>query len=430
MTSYIPQLSEPAWRWVRFITLVLAIALLLWIAYVLRPVLTPLLAALAIAYVLNPVVSWLQRHFRVQRLAVVIVVFLVMAALVLSALISLGTRTAVQAQQLSANLPFYLERAERWLAEHQFDLTWHLTDTDTPTTQAATAPAATDDAPPSPAPPRANDIIVAAEPNEPNAGAAVTWWDWLTPWFEKHGARVATSTAGYSMRLVSGTLGMLSLLVLLPMYTFFFLWRFDDIVGTIHDHLPAAYRDTIVHVVTTIDGAVASFFRGRLIVCILVGTLTGIGWSIVGVPYALPLGIVAGTLNLVPFMSMLALPPALIFAYLGAAEAGQPWAMPAVLTMAVYAIVQGLESFLLSPAIEGKSSGLHPLVIVIVILIGAQLAGLLGMLLAIPVASTLGTLGAAWVLPEIRRLAGHPAAAAPEAAAGTTNDADKPEQGS
>jgi predicted PurR-regulated permease PerM len=71
--------------------------------------------------------------------------------------------------------------------------------------------------------------------------------------------------------------------------------------------------------------------------------------------------------------------------------------------------VQTLDSFVLSPYILGRSSGLHPVTTLAVLLIGGQVAGLLGMLLAIPVASTLKTLAAEFVLPEIRRLAGRPA---------------------
>jgi predicted PurR-regulated permease PerM len=197
--------------------------------------------------------------------------------------------------------------------------------------------------------------------------------------------------------------------VLVQVFTFYFLWRFDDFIRVIHDHLPSAYRARIAHLARTIDTATASFFRGRLIVCLIIGLLTGVGWAIVGVPYSAPLGVLAGVLNLVPFMSLLALPPALFFRFLAATQIDEAWATPVTLTMAVYMGVQALDNFLLTPAIGGRSSGLHPLMTVVVLLIGAQLGGLLGALLAIPVASTLGTLAAEWLLPEVRRLARQPA---------------------
>jgi len=111
--------------------------------------------------------------------------------------------------------------------------------------------------------------------------------------------------------------------VLLPMYAFFFLLHFNTMVRAIHEHLPDRYRATIERVVTTIDRSIANFFRGRLIICLLVGTLTAIGWTIVRVPYPLPLGAMAGILTLVPFMSVLALPPAMILAYASAVDTAE-----------------------------------------------------------------------------------------------------------
>src|SRR5262249_31479729 len=151
-----------------------------------------------------------------------------------------------------------------------------------------------------------------------------------------------------------------SIAVLMPMYTFFFLLHFNGVVRTIRDHLPEHYRDTIVRVATTIDRSMANFFRGRLMICALVGALLAIGWTIVRVPSSLPLGALAGVLNLVPFLSVLALPPALILAYASAQQEHQPWLMPLVLVMVVYMAVQAIESFILSPIVEARTSGLHP----------------------------------------------------------------------
>ncbi|RMF74919.1 MAG: AI-2E family transporter, partial [Planctomycetota bacterium] len=87
-------------------------------------------------------------------------------------------------------------------------------------------------------------------------------------------------------------------------------------------------------------------------------------------------------------------------------------------------VVQAIESFLLTPLIESRSSGLHPVTTVVALLIGGKLAGLLGMLLAIPIASTLKSLGAEWVLPEVRRLAKRAAAGEPPPPATEANAAD------
>jgi predicted PurR-regulated permease PerM len=232
----------------------------------------------------------------------------------------------------------------------------------------------------------------------------------LTKLASEHGLTIGRSLVGYLTRFVQNALYWLSLTVLLPLYTFFFLLKFNEFTKLVRDHLPADYRDTIVRVATTIDAAIASFFRGRLLVCLAVGAITGIGWLCLGwfgirVPYNLALGALVGVLNLIPFMSVLALPPVLILTYLATASSGGNWVIALTLVAAVYMAAQAVESFVLNPTILAKASGLHAVTTVIALLIGAQVAGLLGMLLAIPVASTLKSLIAEYVMPEIRRIA-------------------------
>lgn len=376
MDEYLPKLTERGQRWARFLGLLAAIALLVWIALVLRPVLTPIVAALALAYILNPLVTALELKYKIRRS--------ISVSCGLAILLIVGTSLLVaataQVVQLAGNAPEYTEKAVNWLDKTIPVLFSTAEASITPTT--TTAP---------------------AQPNQhetPAVGA-----NRLLELASEHGLSVGRAVIGYIGRLASDVFYWLSLVVLLPLYTFFFLLEFNGIVQTIHDHLPNDYRPTIVRVVTTIDGAISTFFRGRLLVCLAVGMLTGIGWLCVGVPYNLALGALAGTLNLVPFMSVLALPPALILTYLEANEMGENWVLAVSLVVAVYLAVQAIESFVLTPTIEAKASGLHPITTVIALLIGGQLAGLLGMLLAIPITSTLKSLTIEYVLPEVHRLA-------------------------
>ena len=390
MQEYIPKLSEGARRWVRFGVLLLALALLCWAAYCLRTVFTPLAVAAAIAYVLNPLVSGLERRRRVPRLATVIVTFTLLGMLVIGGGFYVASRTVAQVVEFQERVPAYIETIGGWISSvqarvHESELT-----------------------------PAASPTTAAAEP-APLTGQSVSppqnWWQWAAPALQAHGVGLARTVLNYLGATFANIADLVALLVLIPVFTFYFLWRFNDIVQVIHDHLPAAYRTEVVHVVQTIDAAVASFFRGRLLICLVVGVLTAIGWSLTGVPYSLLLGLLTGLLNIVPGLSLLALPPALLFTFLAATQANAPWLWPVVLTMGVYMGVQAVDSFVLNPLIAGRTSGLHVLTIVLALLIGAHLAGLLGLLLAIPVASTLKTLAAHWVLPEIRRLA-RPAPAA------------------
>lgn len=390
MQTLIPQLTEPARRWVRFIALLVVLGLLCWIAYRLRTVFIPILAGLALAYILNPAVTWFERRWRVPRLTTVIVAFGLTGALLLGGGLYVGARTVAQISRLADDLPTYRARIETWLAAY-----------------ANQAPAT--------APTQA----------EATSQPAAAWRDFL-PLLEQHGAAVARELTTRLTSLLASTVNIATLLFLLPMYTFFFLWRFNEMVAVVERHLPAAYRAPIVQAVRTIDAAMSNFFRGRLIVCGLIALASALGWSLVpGQHYGLPLGLLAGVLSLVPFMSLLALPPALLTTWLGT-PAESSWAIPLTLTLAVYLAVQALESFVFSPLVEGRASGLHPLAIVVALFIGGELAGLLGMLLAIPVASTLKTFAVQLVLPEIRRLAGLPETSASAAASPSQGAAAAP----
>jgi predicted PurR-regulated permease PerM len=376
---YLPQLSENAARWVRFFAVLAGAAVFVWLCAALSAVLTPMVAGFAIAYILNPAVRWLEERRRIPR---VVSVSVGLAILLLCAAV-LVFAGAVQLLEFFSNLPRYLSELREWL--------------------------------------RSTVPLLFAEPTHPSSRPAGLRTD-VTNWAQSHAADIARGSILYLGGIFSNVFYWGSVVVLLPMYTFFFLLNFDAIVRAVRDHLPERYRDTILRIVSTIDRSISNFFRGRLIVCVLVGTCMAIGWTIVGVRYSLPLGAMAGILNLIPFMSILALPPVLILTYAEAVRGGESWIWPVLLAMAVYVGAQALESFVLSPIVESRTSGLHPVTTVVVLLIGNQAAGLLGMLLAIPIASTLKSLAIEYALPELRRLAAA-RNAGPEPPPGATSEA-------
>lgn len=385
MDRYLPPLTPTAKHWVRSIGVFVAVVLLLWAAYYLRPVLTPLIVALAIAYVLDPVVDWLERR-NARRLLIVIVLYAILSIILTTLGVIVALKVFGQIIDFEANFERYLETVASWIRRIP-GVDWG-------------APAAIG----------VTETVAATQPvvgptSAPASAPAARWLDNVTPILRDHGLGMLSSTVAFVQSLFTNVTNLLSVLVLIPMYSFFFLWRFDDMVATVRDHLPARYRETIVYFVTTIDRAIASFFRGRLIVCTIIGLVNAIGWHFVGVRNGLLLGFLSGALSLVPFMSFLAVPPAVFFRYVTAVEAGQPWVTPVVLTFGVYLFTQALESFLLSPQIEGKAAGLHPITTIVALLIGAQVAGVLGMLLSIPLASTVKTFSVEFLLPKIRKLA-------------------------
>lgn len=402
MNSYLPPMTEAAGRWVRFGLMLAALLLVCWGAYALREVLTPLLVAAAIAYVLNPLVTWMEQR-GARRLLTVVALYVVGSVLLLVAGVYVITTAADQAHALRKNFPRYALLMENTVRDLD---RWQRS---TIRRAAAGSQPAEDVAGPSPDAPAESRPVPYVDEDD----SLGPWRVWFVALVQEYGVLAAQRVLTWVQTFFSNFVNIMSVLVLIPLYGFFILWKFNDFVRVVHDHLPWHSRDSIVRVVQTVDQAIADFFRGRLLVCICIATLTAIGWSIVGVPYALLLGALGGFLNLIPFASILVLPLALIFTYLDAGASGVPWATPLMLTVGVFLAVQAVESFVLSPLIEGPYNGLHPLTTVIALLIGGKLAGLLGLLLAIPVTSTLKTLGSLWLLPEIRRLAAPPSAALP-----------------
>ncbi|GMU80632.1 MAG: hypothetical protein AMXMBFR47_05030 [Planctomycetota bacterium] len=387
LDRYLPPLNENSARWARFAGVIASILVLLWLILGLREVITPILAGWAIAYILNPPVTWLEKNRGIGRITSVTIGLVVLLAVAIILLFA----GVVQLIELTTNIPGYVERLRLWMAQIQEStpdpMDW------------------------------LRGLVTSAPASEPVTRPAADISAQLSNMITRFGTAAAENGFQWISGTLSNVVSWVTFGVLLPMYAFFFLVHFNDIIKTVHDHLPETSRATVVKVASTIDGAIANFFRGRLIVCFCVGGLTSIGWAIVGVDYSLPLGAMAGALTLVPFMSVLSLPPALFFAYMEAMQNGSPWVMPVVLTMGVYMAVQAIESFVLSPIVDGKSSGLHPVTVVVALMVGQHIAGLLGMLLAIPIGSTVKSLAKTYLMPEVRRLAGisdlNPATAMP-----------------
>ncbi len=144
----------------------------------------------------------------------------------------------------------------------------------------------------------------------------------------------------------------------------------------------------LLHMAGEVKHILHRYFRGQVLDATAVGLLTGIALALLGIRFATLLGVLAGVMNLVPTLGFwISFIPALL---VGLMEPS-PW-MGLLKVVAVYGGVQALESSFLAPRIIGGSVGLHPLVIFFALLIGAELLGVLGMLLAVPTAALIKSL--------------------------------------
>jgi predicted PurR-regulated permease PerM len=195
---------------------------------------------------------------------------------------------------------------------------------------------------------------------------------------------------------VMNAVGFLAGLAIIPVYLFFFLLSRADMFSRLGSHLSFLQddvRDDVVFLVREFVAIVVAFFRGQLVIGLIMGVLFAIGLSIGGLKFGLVIGLTMGILNIIPYFgSIIGMSVALPLAFFQ--PDGGLWLVGVVI--GVFVAVQAIESWVLTPRIMGHSTGLHPVTIIIAIFFwGTALGGLLGMILAIPLTAFLVT---AWRL--------------------------------
>jgi predicted PurR-regulated permease PerM len=161
---------------------------------------------------------------------------------------------------------------------------------------------------------------------------------------------------------------------------------------------PPRLQKEATHVLEIIDLKVGSYLRGNFVRCAIVGVMTGIVLAVVGMPFALIFGILAGLLNIIVYVGpYLAGIPAVLLSL-------TPDTPNIFLIILIYIIIQAVDAFILVPLLLGKATDLRPFTIIISLLIGGQLLGIIGIILAIPVAATLKVVVYHYYLKESRKL--------------------------
>jgi predicted PurR-regulated permease PerM len=199
---------------------------------------------------------------------------------------------------------------------------------------------------------------------------------------------LGTWLLGQAGKVASG-FGILAGLVLIPVYAFYFLLEQRRIENHWKDYLPlhdSSAKEELFFVLNAINQYLVAFFRGQVLVALCDSVLYTIGFLIVGVNYAFLLGCVAVLLTMIPFLGAIVIClAALMLAFVQYGD----WAHP-LMVLGVFAVVQALEGLVISPKIMGDRVGLHPLAIIIAVMTGTTLlGGILGGILAIPLAAAL-----------------------------------------
>jgi predicted PurR-regulated permease PerM len=342
--------ARSMWRRLGWMVAVLVIlAATVGLAILVPVVSVPLLISFIIAYLLAPIVNRLERWKIRRSLGILILVF-VFLGLMTAATAIVVPLVADDVRRIPAQLGELYETASAWVeATIGIDL------------------------------PRTGDEVVAA----------------VTAYFEdlEDAETLIGSVAQVVFGRTVGVLGMLLGFVMIPIFTFFLLRDLPAIFRHLRDLVPAPVRPTVVQRFGEIDSALGGFIRGQLIVAAILAVLYSIGLWLVGLPLALVVGIISGLGNMIPFVGTAI---GLALATLVALLSWQGF-LHLLLVYAVFAAVQALESWLITPHIVGNRVGLSPFGVIVAVLAFGELFGFLGVLLAVPLAAVIKILLAATV---------------------------------
>lgn len=322
----------------------IAVALTGWVLYLLAPILTPFVAAALLAYVGDPVADRLQK-LRMPRTVAVVAVF-ILTFLFLGLLVLLvGPLIRSQVGALLEALPAIAARVEQvWLPWIAATLDIELGD---------------------------------------NVG--------IGPFLARY-SEMAGDWAGKVLMGVAESGGALATAVislfLIPILTFYLLRDWDYIVARLGALVPVSQRETVFGLGREADDMLGAFLRGQLLVMIALAIIYSLGLSLVGLKFAVAIGVVAGLVSFVPYLGLVF---GIALASMTVALEPDPlWKLVGV--FATFTIAQMIEGSVLTPKLVGDRIGLHPVLVIFAVAAGGQLFGFFGILLALPAAAVLSVI--------------------------------------
>lgn len=359
------------YRWVRDLLIILAVALIFYAAYVIRSVTAPILLGFGLAYVFNPLVCAARRYLRWPRWVTTAVIMVFCVTVAVAVLLFVVPPMIDQASSMVRDVGGFVEKSWPKLEPYWKQLT-----------EGAAAMA------------QSPSQIDTERLKGVNYGAI---------------AGVLLKSLDIGVGAVGSVFGMATYLILVAVIVsfcfFFFSWRFEEIVCWFKPFVPANHRERTYEIAAMMDKSVAAFIRGRLIQATVMGIILSVGWWLAGVPYWLLMGMGCGMLNLVPYAAIVGCVSAVGLAVVHAmGNDGFTWAV-VIWPCVVYLIAQLADGWVVEPVVQGKATNLDPLTVMLAVIIGGSLAGLLGMLLAIPFAACGKILAREVILPELRQFA-------------------------
>ena len=324
----------------------ICIGLIALFVFLFNDVLTPFVIGIAVAYLLNPLVLRLEK-LGISRTLATLLILAFFLLLVIGLLVLVTPPLYRELAQLVASLPDYLQslgdRLEPYLNRVQEEVDGGNLD---------------------------QRIQDAVQSNLSNA------FDF------------STSLLGGLLSGGRALVNFLSLLFITPLVAFFMMREWPEVTKKVDDLIPRHNHDEIKDLLGKIDTKIAGFIRGQLLVALSLGLIYALALSIAGLEYGILVGLMAGLLSIIPlFGSIVGLAASVILAWLQTGEL-----VFVGIIASIFIVGQVLEGNVISPKLLGGSVGLHPLWILFSIMAGASLFGIVGMMISVPVAATVGVL--------------------------------------
>jgi predicted PurR-regulated permease PerM len=322
-----------------------ALAVFILVLWLLSEILLPFIAGLAIAYLLTPLTDRLERlgvHRLAAALLIITVVVLALVVMILLVAPILGGQLA----SFIANIPGYVTKLQSLLSDQSLPWVQKL-------------------------------LGAGFSPDKSFSELATQGVGWLTTFLKSlwSGGRALVS--------------LFSLIVITPVVAFYLIYDWHRMLKTVDGWVPVHQRATVRQLAREIDAAIAGFVRGQSAVCLILGSFYAVALTLSGLNFGLLIGLISGLITFIPYVGSMT---GLILS-LGVAVA-QFWPdyTSILIVLGIFLVGQFLEGNVLAPKLVGESVGLHPVWLIFALLAFGYLFGFVGLLVAVPLAATIGVL--------------------------------------
>lgn len=324
----------------------LGLIIFIGILFLLRDILLPFVAGMALAYFLDPMADRLER-LKLSRMAATTIIVIIFTVLFIAVLVLIVPVLVTQITSFAEHLPDRIEKLGGLLK------VW--------------------------APDWLKGVIAEAVPEIKNS---------LSQYVSK-GASLVGSLAGSLWSGGVALINFLSLFVVTPIVAFYLLYDWDRMIALLDSWLPRDHAPVLRELGREIDATMAGFIRGQGTVCLILGVFYAVALKMTGLDFGLMIGLGAGFLSFIPYVG--AIIGLVLSVGVALVQFWPEWPM-IVTVLAVFVVGQFVEGNFLSPKLVGQSVGLHPVWLMFALFAFGLLFGFVGLLVAVPLAASIGVL--------------------------------------